>query len=284
MRHLSLCALLLPLCALACKPAEAPAAPREPAPVSSSTAAPAEAAPAETAAPAEADARAAASAIVAAPDRGEEDRVVDAQRKPIELLAFLDLKPGMRAAELMAGFGYTAELLARAVGPSGQVFGQNNRFVLERFAEKGWSDRLAKPVMKPVQRVDRELDDPLPPEAKDLDAVLMVLFYHDTVWMKVDRARMNKAIFAALKPGGSYVIVDHSGRSGTGVSEAQTLHRIEAALVRKEVEAAGFRLAAEGEFLRHPEDPMDWNASPRAAEAKGLRGESDRFVFKFVKP
>lgn len=273
MRRLVLSALF-PLCVLACKPAEAPAAPREPAPVSTAPAA----------VPVEEDAMAAATAIVAAPDRSEEDRALDAQRKPAELLAFIDVKPGMRVAELMAGFGYTAELLARAVGPTGQVFGQNNRFVLERFAEKGWSERLAKPAMKPVLRVDRELDDPLPPEAKDLDAVVMVLFYHDTVWMKVDRARLNRTIFAALKPGGSFVIVDHSGRPGTGVSEAQTLHRIEAALVRQELEAAGFRLAAEGEFLRHPEDAMDWNASPTAAAAKGLRGESDRFVFKFVKP
>lgn len=277
MRSLCICALLLPLCVLACKPAAAPT----PAPEPVTADAPAE--PVTADAPAEEGASAAA-AIVAATDRSAEDRALDAQRKPVELLTFLDLKPGMKVAELVAGFGYTAELLARAVGPTGQVFGQNNRFVLERFAEKGWSERLAKPVMKSAVRVDRELDDPLPPEAKDLDAVVMVLFYHDTVWMKTDRARMNRSIFAALRPGGSYVIVDHSGRPGTGVSEAQTLHRIEATLVRQEIEAAGFRFAAEAGFLRHPEDPMDWNASPKAAEAKGLRGESDRFVFKFVKP
>lgn len=264
-------ALLFPLFVLACKPAAAPAEPGAASPGAASDGA-------------TSDGEASAAAIVAAEDRSADDRAIDGQRKPVELLSFLELRPGMRVAELIAGFGYTSELLARAVGPGGQVFAQNNRFVLERFAEKGWSERLAKPVMKSVVRVDRELDDPLPPEAKDLDAVVMVLFYHDTVWMKVDRARMNRAIFAALKPGGSFVIIDHSGRPGTGVSEAQTLHRIEAAVVRHELEAAGFRLAAEGEFLRHPEDTMDWNASPRAAEEKGLRGESDRFVFKFVKP
>lgn len=271
MRSLSIPALLLPLCLLACKPAAAPSEP-----VSAS--------PSSAAAPASAggDASAAAAAIVAAEDRSADDRAIDGQRKPAELLAFLDLKPGMRVAELVAGFGYTSELLARAAGPTGQVYAQNNRFVLERFAEKGWSERLAKPVMKSVVRVDRELDEPLPPEAKDLDAVVMVLFYHDTVWMKVDRARMNTAIFAAVKPGGSFVIIDHSGRPGTGTSESQTLHRIEAVVVRQELEAAGFRLAAEGDFLRHPEDPMDWNASPKAAGEK--RGESDRFVYKFVKP
>ena len=89
----------------------------------------------------------------------------------------------MKVAELMAGGGYTTELLARAVGPKGMVYGQNNKLVLDRFAEKPWTERLAKPVMKNVVRVDRELDDPLPPKAKNLDAVFMVLFYHDTVWL-----------------------------------------------------------------------------------------------------
>lgn len=225
-----------------------------------------------------------AAAIVAAADRTDDDRAIDDQRRPTELLAFLDLQPGMKVAELMSGFGYTAELLARAVGPDGAVYGQNNRFVLERFAEKGWSERLARPAMKNVIRVDRELDAPLPPEARDLDAVVMVLFYHDTYWMKVDREAMNRAIFAALRPGGVYLVVDHSGREGTGSTEVQTLHRIEESLVVHEIAAAGFKLAGSADFLRNPEDLRDWNAAPSAAAAKGLRGQSDRFVLKFVRP
>ncbi|WP_437663804.1 class I SAM-dependent methyltransferase [Sorangium sp. So ce1182] len=221
-------------------------------------------------------------AVVDAADRAEADRALDAGRKPAETLAFFGIQPGMKVAELEAGGGYTAELLARAVGPGGVVYGQNNRFVLERFAEKPWSERLKKPVMKPVVRVDRELDDPLPPEARDLDAVFLILFYHDTVWMEVDRAAMNRAIFRALKPGGVFAIVDHSGRDGTGVTEVKTLHRIEEKVVREEVERAGFRLAAEAAFLRTPTDTRDWNASPMVAGEK--RGTSDRFVLKFVKP
>lgn len=208
--------------------------------------------------------------------------MLDAGRKPAEMLAFLGIQPGMKVAELSAGGGYTAELLARAVGPSGVVYAQNSRFILERFAEKPWSERLKKPVMKPVVRVDRELDDPLPPEARDLDAVLLVLFYHDTVWLGTDRDAMNRAIYRALKPGGIYAIIDHSGRDGTGVTEAKTLHRIEEKTVREEVERAGFRLAAEASFLRNPADTRDWNASPMAAA--DMRGRSDRFVLKFVKP
>ena len=221
-------------------------------------------------------------AAVDAPDRTTEDRALDAGRRPAELLAFAGIAPGMRVAELGAGGGYTTELLARAVGPTGVIYGQNSRFILDRFAEKPWSERLAKPVMANVVRVDRAFDDPLPPEARDLDAALIVLFYHDTVWMDVDRQRMNRAVFAALKPGGEYVIVDHSGRKGSGAKETQTLHRIEQSIVEAEAREVGFQLAAEATFLRNPEDPRDWNDSPRAAGER--RGTSDRFVLRFVKP
>lgn len=270
MRPLAPLALLA--LALACRPQPAAVEPEAPAAGSPAAADPAE------------DPRSRAAAIVAAADRSADDREQDLQRRPEELLAFLDLRPGMKVAELMVGFGYTTELLARAVAPGGVVFGQNNRFVLERFAEGPWSERLTRPAMKGVVRVDRELDAPLPPEARDLDLVVMVLFYHDTVWMNVDRPAMNRAIFDALRPGGAYVIIDHSGRPGTGTSESQTLHRIEESLVVREVEAAGFRLDRSADFLRHPEDPRDWNAAPRAAADKGLRGESDRFVLRFVRP
>ena len=144
------------------------------------------------------------------------------------------------------------------------------------------SERLQKPVMKNVVRVDREFDDPLPAQAHDLDAVVMILFYHDTVWLGADRGRMNAAVFRALKPGGVFAIVDHSAKPGAGVSEAQTLHRIEEATLRKEVEAAGFKLAASSDLLRNPADTRDWNDSPVAAGEK--RGTSDRFTLAFVKP
>src|SRR5262249_57506353 len=137
---------------------------------------------------------------------------LDAGGRPSEMLAFFGIAPGMRVAELGAGGGYTTELLARTVGPSGVVFAQNSPLILSRFAEKPWSARLEKPVMRNVVRLDREFDDPLPPEVRDLDAVLVVLFYHDTVWMHVDRPRMNAAIFRALRPGGVYAIVDHTPR------------------------------------------------------------------------
>ena len=234
------------------------------------------------AAPASVSVPDAVRAIVAAPDRSEADRALDAGRHPAEMLAFYRVAPGMKVAELGAGGGYTAELLARAVGPTGVVYAQNSKFILERFAAKPWSERLSKPVMKPVVRVDREFDDPLPPEARGLDIVFMVLFYHDTVWLKVDRARMNKAILAALKPGGVFAVIDHSAKAGSGLADVQTLHRIDEQTLKDEIQKAGFQLGSEADFLRNPADARDWNDSPTAAGDR--RGTSDRFVLAFVKP
>lgn len=225
---------------------------------------------------------AAAQALVDAPDRLEADRAIDAGRHPAAMLEFVGVGPGMKVAELMAGGGYTSELLARAVGPTGTVYGQNPPFILERFAEKPWSERLARPINAKVVRADREFDAPLPPEVNDLDAVVSNAIYHDTVWLKADRTKMNAAIFQALKPGGVYIVVDSSAKAGAGVSEVQTLHRIEEQVVRDEVLAAGFKLAAESDVWRNPQDTRDWSASPSAAGER--RGTSDRFALKFVKP
>jgi predicted methyltransferase len=223
-----------------------------------------------------------ARAIVAASDRTEADRRLDTGRHPAELLAFFGVRPSMRVAELGAGSGYTTELLARAVRPNGTVYGQNSPLILQRFAQSPWSERLARPPMQGVVRLDRPFDDPFPPEVRDLDQVWIILFYHDTVWMKVDRAKMNRAVFDALRPGGVYAVVDHSGRPGSDATETETLHRIEESSVKQEIEATGFVLDAESSILRSPDDTRDWNASPRGAGDR--RGTSDRFVLRFVKP
>jgi predicted methyltransferase len=125
----------------------------------------------------------------------------------------------------------------------------------------------------------RPFDEPAPPELANggLDLVTLMFNYHDFGHLGVDRAKMNQSIFKALKPGGLYVIADHSGRAGTGISESGTLHRVEEAFVVKEVEAAGFKLAAKGDFMRNPNDPRDKN-TPEPPMPK------DEFVLKFIKP
>lgn len=219
---------------------------------------------------------------VNAPDRSEADRALDAGRQPEELLRWAGITPGMRVGELMSGGGYTAELLARAVGPGGQVYGINSPFILERFAQAPWTARLEKPVNANIVRLDRDFDDPFPDEVRDLDRVLSILVYHDFVWMETDRASMNADIFASLRPGGLYVVVDHSAEAGSGLRDVQTLHRIDQPVVRAEIEAAGFEFVSESEFLRNPEDTRDWSASPGAAGER--RGTSDRFAMIFQRP
>jgi predicted methyltransferase len=222
------------------------------------------------------------SAAVDADDRSSDDKALDAGRKPAQTLAFFGIQPGMKVAEIGAAGGYTTELLSRVVGPTGEVFGQNSPLILEKFANVPWSARLSKPILRNVVRADREFDDPLPADATELDAVLCVLFYHDTVWLGVDRDKMNRAVFAALKHGGVYGIVDHSAAPGSGLSGVKTVHRIDEKTLTDEVERAGFQLAEEGSFLRNPSDTRDWNDSPK--EAGERRGTSDRFVLKFKKP
>ena len=188
----------------------------------------------------------------------------------------------MRVGELFAGGGYTTELLARAVEPGGVVFAENPKWVLERPVATPWAERLARPVNQHVVRADRELDDPFPPEAMStLDLVVTNANYHDTVWLEVDRDAMNRRVFAALKPGGHYVVIDTSATPGSGLADVKTLHRIDEAVVRAEVARAGFTLERTDEALRNPRDPRDWNASPSVAGER--RGTGDRFMLVFVK-
>jgi predicted methyltransferase len=213
--------------------------------------------------------------IVASPDRSDADRTNDRRRKPDLLYGFMGLRPGMVVLDISAGGGYTTELVARAVGPTGKVYGQSaNPASAQRLAE-----RKKNPALGHITAVTRAFDNPVPPElaANSLDLVTFMFNYHDMGHMGVNRAQLNRAVFAALKPGGIYIVADHSGRPGTGISESNTLHRIEEAFLRREVEAAGFRLAEQGNFLRNPNDPRDKN-TPEPPMPK------DEFVLKFVKP
>jgi predicted methyltransferase len=220
--------------------------------------------------------------VVAAPDRSAEDRALDGPRRSGQLLAFAGIREGSRVGELGAWEGYTAELLARLVGASGHVFAEDPP-EFDKWIHEAWETRAKRPeVAERVTHLWRPFEDPFGSEVHDLAAVFSVMFYHDTVWLHVDRAKMNAAAFAALAPGGEYIVVDHSARPGDGVAVAKTLHRIEERVVVEEVQRAGFALAARADFLRHPEDARDWNAGDEAPADK--RGTSDRFVLRFTRP
>ncbi len=215
-------------------------------------------------------------AIVASPDRSDADRQTDQRRQPARMLAFTGVTSGMKVLDMGAGAGYSTELLARAVGPDGKVWAQESAAVMERVKDK-FDIRAKNPAMKNVVHLIRNYDDPLPPDVSGLDLVTFFFAYHDVTYMAADRAAMNSKIFAALKPGGFLVIADHSARAGDGTSVAKTLHRIEESTLRKEIEAAGFKLAAEADFLRHPDDPRD-------APVFHPRVPVDEFVLKYQKP
>jgi predicted methyltransferase len=216
------------------------------------------------------------AAIVAAPERSDADREIDKRRDPVKLLAFTGVRTGMRVLDMGAGGGYSTELMARAVGPGGAVYAQNAADVSARAKER-FEARMKAPAMKSVVALVRPFDDPLPAEVRDLDLITFFFYYHDTTYMEVDRAAMNRKLHAALKPGGMLVITDHSARSGDGTTVGKTFHRIEESVLRREVEAAGFKLVAEGDFLRHPEDTRDFSVNRPT-------GPVDEFVLKFQKP
>jgi predicted methyltransferase len=215
-------------------------------------------------------------AIVSAPDRSDADRQTDQRRQPARMLAFTGVTSGMKVEDMEAGAGYSTELLARAVGPGGVVYAQDSAAVMERVKDK-FDIRAQKPVMKNVVHVVRNFDDPIPPDVSGLDLITFFFAYHDMTYMPVDRARMNERMFAALKPGGFLVVADHAAKAGDGASVGKTLHRIEQDTLRKEIEAAGFKLVAEGDFLHHPEDPRDVPVFHPAVPV-------DEFVLKFQKP
>lgn len=224
--------------------------------------------------------------------RPESDRARDADRKPAEVLDFFGIEPGMRVVDLQATRGYYTELLSAVVGPEGKVYAHNNSFVLNRFAEKPLAERIERlktAGRTNIERIDAELDELGLPD--DLDVAFFVRFYHDLFWLptpdgdKADRGTFLAQIFAALKPGGVFGVIDHHAEAGSGDRDAldprEGLHRIDVELVKKEILAAGFVLDAESDLLANPEDTRDWNIF---VDNGTKRDKTDRFVLRFVKP
>jgi predicted methyltransferase len=210
-------------------------------------------------------------AIVAAPDRSEADRQSDGVREPVKLLQFIGAMPGWHVLDMAAGAGYSTELMARAVAPDGKVFAQAGR-PSDKLAE-----RLKTPVMANVELILTPADNLSNPSLTSLDLVTFLFGYHDTTFLPVDRAKMDKEIFGALKPGGLLIVADHSAKPEDGANVGKTLHRIAEQTLRSEIEAAGFVFVAEGDFLRHPDDPRETPSSQNPASV-------DNFILKFRKP
>jgi predicted methyltransferase len=210
-------------------------------------------------------------ALLADPVRTDRDRGMDESRHPVELLQFAQVRPGMQVLDVATGAGYTSQLLALAVTPSGKLWAQTPK------PGAALNERLAAHPQANFLVAARPFDDPVPPEAAPLDLVTLILNYHDITYLPIDRDAMNRKIFAALKPGGRYVIVDHSALAGTGITAGKTLHRIEEAFLIAEVKRAGFTLDAEGAFMRSAGDTREGSSNQATPP-------SDKFVLRFVKP
>tara|TARA_R110002126_G_scaffold21556_3_gene77647 strand:- start:14224 stop:15018 length:795 start_codon:yes stop_codon:yes gene_type:complete len=211
--------------------------------------------------------------------RPEEDRLLDVNRHPAEVLAFAGLEHGWRVADIVPGGGYYARVLSAAVGEAGHVYAFNPAWIAERFAdgnatlgELADSRSNMTRVVDRIENFDSAIDAPL-------DAAFMVLFYHDTAYDGTDRVAMNQAIYDALRPGGVFIVIDHHAPAGSGLTFVNDTHRIDAHIVREEVMAAGFILEAESDMLANPDDDRTGNVF-----APDLRRHTDRFVYRFRKP
>ena len=219
------------------------------------------------------------AAAVANTNRPQADRDRDAARKPAEVLTFAGVKPGEQVLELIPGGGYFTRVLSGAVGPKGHV--------TELVPQRGGADVkqtsngvAADPNFTNVSE-QPFTPDAIPKAGGPFDVVWTSQNYHDLhlAALKLDVIALDKQIFAALKPGGIFFIEDHSAKDGSGLDAPDKLHRIDEAVVKQEVESAGFKLVGESDALRNPADDRTLLVFNPA-----IRGHTDQFLLKFQKP
>lgn len=211
---------------------------------------------------------------VESPSRPADQKARDANRKPAELLTLSGIKPGDRVVEF-ASFGqYFTSFLSDIVGPKGKVYMYDLPYTDKRAGAASRAFVAAHPNCT-YELVDyNKLELP-----KHVDIVFNVLYYHDLSINNIDVASLNARVFKALKPGGIFFVVDHNAEPGSGRRDTNKLHRIDPALIRQEVTAAGFELVEESHLLAHPEDDHT-----KMVFSPGLRGMTDQTIFKFRKP
>jgi len=223
------------------------------------------------------------ASAVADNGRPDADRARDANRKPAETLMFIGVKRGEKIGELLPGGGYFTRILSKAVGPKGKIFALVPQRPANAPADMPDMAARLKVIVDDanysnVTMVQRPLASLAAPEPVDM--VFTALNYHDLHNVPgLDLAKFNKLVFESLKPGGSFVVIDHSARAGSGVSDTSTLHRIDMEAVKSEVTAAGFEFLGSSDILANPADPRTAKVFDPA-----IRGQTDQFILKFRKP
>ena len=216
------------------------------------------------------------SAAVADAGRPAEDKERDANRKPAETIAFAGIKKGDHVAELLPGGGYFTRIFSKVVGDKGVVY------ALVPPPRPNGPDPAA--AANAIAAADKNVkvatlgQDKLAPEP--VDVVWTSQNYHDLHNRpNADLAAFNKNVFEALKPGGTYLVLDHAAEAGSGTRDTSTLHRIDPEVVKTEVTAAGFKLEGSSDVLKNPQDPHTANVRDPS-----IRGKTDQFILKFRKP
>jgi predicted methyltransferase len=216
------------------------------------------------------------------PNRPAADKARDATRRPGEILAWAGVRPGMKVVDLVPGSGYFTRIFSKVVGPAGRVYA----YVPDELTAlaKGKPPTVAAFVGKPPYQNTRMILQKLPDFSipEKVDVIFTAQNYHDThlpFMGPVDMSVVNRRAFQALKPGGVFIVIDHTAKAGTGVSQWDSLHRIDPAVVRREIEAAGFVYEGETRILRNGRDPLTASVFDPS-----IRGKTDQFAYKFRKP
>lgn len=225
-------------------------------------------------------AQSAVAAAIADPARPQADRDRDAARKPSELLAYAGVKPGDTVLDFIMGGGYVTRLLAKTVGPKGHVYAYQPAEFIQFMAKYGTDQDTVAAAYPNVTAFRPSLGAFAVP--KPVDVIITVQNYHD-LHLKIApptlAGKIDQTLFAALKPGGTLLVVDHYAVAGAGLESAQTLHRIDAATARAEIEKAGFVFDGEIPLYRNPDDPRTASVFDPS-----IRGKTDQFVYRFRKP
>ncbi len=210
------------------------------------------------------------------------DAALDARRHGPELMAFAHVKPGDKVLELIPGSGYFTRLFSRIVGPAGRVYAIWPQPYADEDAPdvNAWKAASAKPPWTNVTVLIQPAAELTVPQS--VDVVFTSQNYHDypdKFMGRIDPSVFNNAVYRALKPGGVFVIVDHAAASGSGMRDTDTLHRIDPAIVKTQVLAAGFRFDGESTLLRNPADDHT-----KLVFNPAVRGKTDQFIYRFRKP